>query len=134
MARKNIRRQESDRFIRLIYPLINSDAYKSLSAQACRLLTAIQVRYNGQNNGEIPLSVREAAATLHSGLTKASKAFKELERKGFIKCTTGSSFDYKKHARRWALTFESLNNQRPTNEWKKLSVLSGEHIVSENKL
>ena len=123
--RRNQKRQTNHRFIMITYPMLESYAYRSLSTHACRLLTEIQYRFNGSNNGDISLSCREAAEALHCGTTTAGKAFEELTKKGFIKCTVDSSFNYKtKRARRFALTFEDLGNSPPTHEWKKITVHS----------
>ena len=123
--RRNQKRQTSHRFIKLIYPMLESYAFRSLSNHACRLLTELQYRFNGSNNGDISLSCREAAEALHCGKARANDAFKELTEKGFIKCTVDSSFNYKtKRARRFALTFEDLGNNPPTHEWKKITVHS----------
>jgi DNA-binding transcriptional regulator YhcF (GntR family) len=52
-------------------------------------------RYFGTNNGEMSLSVREAAHFANIGKDTASKCFHELEAKGFIRRNVCGSFNWK---------------------------------------
>jgi hypothetical protein len=108
-------------FIMLRHDIADSIAWKSISTNARCVWLEIMRRYNGKNNGEIALSCREAGILCNISKNTASKAFKDLQEKGFIKIGTASSFDYKmKKSTRWIVTHEALNMNRPTNEWKKL--------------
>jgi hypothetical protein len=85
--------------------MLGSNAWKALSANARATYIEISQRFMGTNNGRIPYSVREAAAALRIGTATASRAFKELERYGFIVAVTKGAFSLKKrHATEWLLT------------------------------
>ena len=73
------------RHIRLYHWLLKSPAWHSISPLARSLLIEVWRRYNGQNNGEISYSVREAAKALHVGKDTANRAFHELEDREFLK-------------------------------------------------
>jgi hypothetical protein len=61
--------------------------------------------YNGTNNGELYLSVRDAATSLNTGSHQASAAFRELEQRGFIRPRQRGAFAWKaRHATAWLLT------------------------------
>jgi DNA-binding transcriptional MocR family regulator len=68
------------------------------------------MRYNGFNNGSIGLSVRDAAVALNVGRSTASRAFKELQDRGFIETVRKGHFDRKaRHASEWRLTEHPCN-------------------------
>lgn len=117
-------RSKGGRFTRLDHALLSTPAYRSLSPNARSLLVEIAMLENGRNNGELFLSVRDAADRMgvvdHSA---ATKAFSELERAGFIACTKDAHFAVKagagSRARCWRLTWQSTPCLRigPTNEF-----------------
>ena len=80
----------------------------------------LKALYNGINNGELYLSVREAADRLNIADNTANKAFKELEEKGFIKPKQKGSFNWKKrHATLWILTEFEFNEQLATKDFMR---------------
>ena len=111
------------RFSRLDHWVFKSEAYRALSLKARCLYTELLLFYNGSNNGSIYMSVRHAAKRLNVTKDTASKAFRELEEKGFIKVSERSSFDYKKgKATSWILTEHSVLGRTATKEfarWKQ---------------
>jgi DNA-binding Lrp family transcriptional regulator len=60
-------------------------AWQHLSIGARALYIELKMLYTGQNNGELFMSVREAAHRLNIGKTHAAKCFRELEAHGFIR-------------------------------------------------
>lgn len=108
------------KFVMLRHDIMDSLAYRALSAPARCVLHEIIRRYNGNNNGEIPLSCREAADLVNVSKDTAGKAFTQLIDAGFIK-ENSDNFQYviNRQSRRWGLTYEGMNNTLPTNEWKK---------------
>ena len=75
---------------------------------------------NGTNNGDIPMSIREAAGLLRTGKDQATKAFADLQDRGFIKPSVKGCFTFKaRHATTWVLTEYRLNDQPPTKEFMK---------------
>lgn len=113
-------RSKSTTFVMLRNDIIDSPAWLSLSAKSQALWLHIRRRYNGYNNGDIPLSCREAATRLNINKNTASQAFKELQETGFLKVGEFSGFKNKRRqATRWLLTNEEFNGKPPTNEWRK---------------
>jgi hypothetical protein len=98
--------------VRLDYRMLNSNAFRSLSPNARALLIELIMLYNGENNGSLYLSVRDAAHRMGlADLTAVSRAFAELLDLGFIEMTEVSSFHVKaaekSRARCWRLTWEA---------------------------
>lgn len=115
-------------FIQIRHDVFDSAAYQSLSLPARCALHEIMRHYNGFNNGEIPMSVREIAEKIRSGKSTVSHAVHELIERGFIVITKNSGFNMKsgRRARRFGLTFLHLDKAHdqktpPTHEWKKWS-------------
>lgn len=106
-------------FVMLTHSMIDSPAWKSLPAPAQALWLHIRRRFNGNNNGEIPLSCREASELLNISKNTASHLFDVLIERGFIKIGEHSSFTLKiKRSRRWIMTHETYDRKAPTNEWR----------------
>src|SRR3546814_10003039 len=87
-----------------------SAAYRSLTPNARALLVEMMAMENGQNNGSLWLSIRDAAARI--GLVNkesVGKAFDELTAAGLIALTKEAHFSVKaaetSRARCWRLTF-----------------------------
>lgn len=92
--------------VRLYRWLLDSPAYLSLSCPARAVLVEIARAYDGMNNGRIGLSVRRAAERCNIARGTASRAFVELQERGFIVCVTQGAFSRKMpHATEWQLTF-----------------------------
>lgn len=112
--------RSSGQFIMLRHDIMKSPAWRSLSTNARCVWTEIMHRYNSGNNGEIPLSCREAGEFCNISKGSAKRAFDELLDRGFIKVGWYSSFTYKyKKSRRWIVTQERYDDKPPTNEWRK---------------
>lgn len=108
---KRGRSKRPDRFVKLEHWLLKTPAWRSLPPASRALYVELAQRFNGSNNGEITMSVREAARRLHIAKDTATKAFRELERKGFIRCHQRGSFHWKlRHASTWILTEHPLGD------------------------
>ncbi len=95
-------------------------AWKALSMTARCLEMELKALHNGDNNGDLFLSVREAAKRLGVAHNTANKAFKELEEKGFIKPNEKGSFTYKlRHATSWVLTEFEYHGQLATKDFMR---------------
>tara|TARA_B110001454_G_scaffold133413_1_gene124196 strand:- start:1106 stop:1861 length:756 start_codon:yes stop_codon:yes gene_type:complete len=116
-------RSNTSRFARLDYRLLNSNAYRALSPNARALLIEVVMLYNGENNGSLWLSVRDAAHRNGvADLTAASNAFAELQEMGFIAMTQDAYFRVKAsdtcRARCWRLTWEAGPGRKgPSSEF-----------------
>lgn len=108
------------RFLKLEHWLLKTPAWRSLVPASRALYVEIAQRYNGSNNGEMSLSVREAAHLIHVAKDTANKAFHELEAKGFIRRNVCGSFDWKRrHATTWILTEHSFLDDEATKEFAR---------------
>lgn len=104
-------------FIMLRYDIYYSAAYQNLNPKAACIYLAIKRRFNGHNNGEIGLSMREAASIAKCSKSTAQKAFNELLAHGLIAMNNKGHFR-NRHASTWRLTCEATEKQAPTNEWR----------------
>lgn len=106
---------------------LDTPAWRSLSPQARCIYLEIAQRYYGSNNGEISLSVREAARLVHIAKDTATKAFHELEEKGFIRRNVCGSFNWKlRHATTWILTEHAFNDQPATKDFARWTLEKSE--------
>lgn len=105
-------RNETSRFARLDFRILNSNAYRSLSPNDRSLLVELVMLYNGENNGSLYLSVRDAAHRMGvADLTAASRSFDTLQALGFVEMTMPSEFrpgsSDRSRARCWRLTWQA---------------------------
>ena len=70
--------------IRLHNWIMDTAAWSSLTLGARCLLLEVWRRHNGQNNGQISYSQREAVKALRCGFASAARWFNELQEKGFL--------------------------------------------------
>lgn len=103
-------RNPTSRFARLDHRLLNSPAYRSLSVASRALLVELTMLDNGDNNGSLYLSIRDAAGRLGmADLSAVRSAFDELQELGFAEMTEDASFHVKaaekSRARCWRLTW-----------------------------
>lgn len=108
------------RHVRLYLWLLKSTAYQALDCTARTLLVEFYALYNGMNNGELFLSVREAARRLGVAPNTALKAIRQLEAKGFIRPNQRGSFDWKGGAATsWILTEYEHAGQLATKDFMR---------------
>lgn len=121
-------RASHKKHIQLYAWMMDSPAWRSLSLGARSLLLEVWYRHNGQNNGQISMSVREAARLLNCGRNTPMKLFDELQEKGFLEATKRGSFDWKVardhptnkgRATTWRLTMERCNGDPATKEFMR---------------
>jgi ribosome-binding protein aMBF1 (putative translation factor) len=99
------RRTSEPKHVRLYGYMLKTDAWRSLSCQARCLLIELQGLYNGNNNGLLFMSVRQAAELLRTGTKQARAAQNELEDRGFIRAKEKGWFGSRDRiATRWLLT------------------------------
>ena len=98
-------RGHTKRFAMLSYPLLDSDAWKSLTPHARSVFTALLRQYNGGNNGNLSYTKKTAKRQgLSTSGTTMRKAMDELWKKGFIKLTRQGSFGSTQTCNLWAVT------------------------------
>ena len=108
------------RHVRLYHWLYNSPAWKSLTPQQRAVYLELECRHNGSNNGDIRLSVREAAEACHIGKDTAARCLELLQERGFIRCAQKGAFSWKKrHASLWALTAWPTDDATATKDFMR---------------
>lgn len=98
MANKQDRRGRSrggPAFVQLFHWVRQTDAWRSLSPWSRLLYIELRGRYSGTNNGDIPMSYREAAEILGCSNGPINVAFRELQGRGFIVPVHKGSFNWK---------------------------------------
>ncbi|MEE4208564.1 MAG: helix-turn-helix domain-containing protein [Parvularcula sp.] len=127
------RSTRAPRHVRLFRSTLQSPAYRSLPPAARALLTELYDLHDGQNNGELFLSVRQAAERCNINKDTASKMFSILRERGFIRlrCEWYAEADFR-YARCWVLTEWPFNGHAPTRDFANWSPpdaeMDGNHV------
>lgn len=110
-------------------------AYRSLSIGARALLIELKSLYNGNNNGGLFMSVREAAKRLNrpTGKSQAAVWFAELQEKGFIRPNVVGGFNVKstaaaQRATSWILTEFPFGNALATKDFMRWPLVARKEI------
>ncbi len=116
---KKRRKKSTLPFVQMHEYLMRTPAWKHLSPPAKALYPQIKRRFNGQNNGSIVFSVREAAEALGRSKSSAARYLKQLEDHGFIAREKAYTFDQKRLAVEWRLTElrNDISGELPTKEF-----------------
>ncbi len=93
---------------------MDTPAYRCMSAWGRSLLIEFRGKYNTHNNGEIAMSVLDAARLLGCHKDTAFKALRELEEKGWIREEQKGSFHWKTDAT--GRKFRPATTYRITNQ------------------
>ena len=113
----NSGRNESERFIKLTYHMLGSEAFRSLSGGAIKVWIELRSRFNGGNNGKICLSMEQASKLLGMSKSTVKRAYDELREKGFIKLRKKGHW-YGRQANEWEVTDKGHQGHLSTNDWK----------------
>lgn len=113
-----------DAFTRLPHVVQSSGAYAALNPNGRVLLLEILSMHNGENNGSLWLSVRDAAHRMGlASVDSARVAFDDLIAVGFLRMTKDAHFAVKasdtSRARCWRVTFLHAPGIGVTDEWRK---------------
>ena len=110
--------ESTERFVKLTYPMLESEAWRWLRPISQSVYIELRRRFNGSNNGRISLSLAEGARILRASKSSIQKALVELEQHGFIKLIRKGYFTGRM-ASEFALTDEQLDGYPPTREWRQ---------------
>jgi DNA-binding transcriptional MocR family regulator len=112
------KKRGAGRFVQLSEWLQASPAWATLKPTPRALYIELRRRFSGTNNGEIFLSVRDAAKALNVTKNTALAAFKELQRRGFIRMTEGGHLGPSGigRASKWALEEEATRDGLPAGK------------------
>ena len=115
------------RFLRLTFDLLDSETCRNLSADAFRVLIDMWKRHNGENNGEIAYSWRDAQACLgkldHPACNdRVGTALRDIEASGLATVTRrGTAAPHRRRASLWRLSEEVIGRQSSPGRNKRLS-------------
>jgi len=108
------------RYLGLPHYLLKSAAWRSLRPVERALFVEVAQRYNGGNNGEIVLGVRDAGRALHVRPQTAGLAFDVLVAKGFLRVGRDSAFNVKSRlAREWIVTLFPFRDELQRNDFMR---------------
>lgn len=104
-SRRDKRAGGARHWVQLEHYLMDTPAWRALSANAKVIYFEVKRRYNGKNNGLISFSSREAGEALNASHQTGSRALTDLQEHGFLEVTEDSTFKRKvKLAREYRLT------------------------------
>jgi hypothetical protein len=115
--------KRDDSHVRQYLADMERPSYKTLSVGARALLFELKALYHGRNNGELYLSVREAAERLGTKSTNSVMDwFWELQDRGWVKPRVAVGFNQKSAARArmatcWAIAEYPTPGAAPTREF-----------------
>lgn len=114
------KRPEKGQYVNLPFAMLRSPAWRSLSGAAVKVWFELHSRYNGGNNGQIHLSMNEAADLLGLGKATVQRAFQHLQDNGFLVLVRKGDW-YHRRAHEWRLTTKSVQTRQgkraATNDW-----------------
>ena len=98
--------------------LIKSLIYQNLMPQAKVLMTQMQIHW--RNDKLVDYGIREAAKKIPCSEKTASKAFNQLQERGFITCMEQSFFSSRTQSksRGWRIEWLPFNDRPPANTWE----------------
>jgi hypothetical protein len=106
-----------EQYFGLSYAMVGSPAFRSLKGPALKVFIELRTRFHGGNNGDLSLSLDEAASLLGIGKGTAQRAFAELVDKGFLRMTRRGQW-IGRLAATWRTTDKGCKGELPTNDWK----------------
>jgi hypothetical protein len=112
------RNKGEEQFLILSYPLLQSEAWRTLSGPAIKVFFELRTRFHGGNNGKLHLSLDEAAGLLRLGKATVLRAFVQLEERGLIVCTKRGHW-YGHRASEWAVADRGIDGGPPSYAWKQ---------------
>lgn len=100
--------------------LLKSESYLSLMPQAKVLMMLLQMHWKPDK--PVDYGIREASEKIPCDPKTASKAFNQLQERGFIFCTDESLFSSRTQSktRTWRLEWLPFNDNAPRNTWENL--------------
>ena len=113
---KNYRRP--GRFLQQHEQWLGSPAHSDLKCDARCLLTEFQRLYVPGRNGQLSISVKNAAKALNIHPDTAARAFYDLVEHGFLILRKGELWQ-QRLAREWELTIYPSENHEPTDDWQR---------------
>jgi hypothetical protein len=106
-------------FLALTDEVLDSNAYRHLSGNSAKVLTAVGRYLTDRNNGEIRFSARRGEDW---GISKsqAALALHELVKAGFLRVVQRGCFTSKRQAATYAVTWRPVGNQPATRDYLQI--------------
>jgi hypothetical protein len=95
--------------------MLDSLAYKALSAKSVKLMSLMQIHWRDKK--AIDYGITQVTKSVKCSRSTASALLKELQDYGFIELVDEADF-YANKARSWRLTFRPFLGKEATNDWK----------------
>ena len=127
-------RKQLDGFTQIPNYVLRSEAMRTASPAAVKVCLYLAARcFGAKHNGQIVFAIRSGCLLLNLatqrweeqsiGLSpsRTAEALQELEERGFIVCTKDSTFNQKRRAKEYRLTWMRTEQDIPTNDflnWK----------------
>lgn len=119
---KTGRSKGGGQFVQLPHFMLESLAWRALSAQDRAAYLVVAMVYNGFNNGRLAVGVRQIAERANINKDTATKCLARLQEVGLIECASPGGFSRKvPHATEWRLTLYRCDrtNALPTKAFMK---------------
>ena len=90
---KNYGREPTGKYAQMPLSVMDTPAWRALSSAAQALYPWLVMEFKGKqfnNNGQIRLSVRQAALKMGKSKDTAARAFRDLQAKGFLRVVTAA--------------------------------------------
>lgn len=87
MGRDKRNENRVEHFTKMVRPMMETDAWRALSSSAQSLYVWVRMEWRGErnnNNGKLRLSVRQAAQKMGVSTNTVTRAFHDLQAKGFV--------------------------------------------------
>lgn len=122
MGKTKAQLRKDARHLRLYHSIMDSAAWRHLSPPAVKVLLELVRQDNGERNGALAFSARRAHELTGLSVRTCWRCLKELQDKGFIRCTQKGAFSRKVlHASLWRYTWQAWPEGKmgPTRDFEK---------------
>lgn len=120
--RRQTGRRESEPFLAVPYAMLKSDAYRTLSAHAIKLLFDLAAQYRGKNNGDLTATWRIMQPLNWRSRQTLERALRELQEHGLIERTRQGG---RHQCNLYALTWKAIDDCKGKLEVAASHVASG---------
>lgn len=122
-TKRNGRSKGEGQYFALPYSMARHEAFRKLSGAAVKVFIELRCRFTvrgdgSNNNGELTLSLDEAARLLGLGKATVQRALEELEAAGFAEKVVQGHW-YGRKASQWRVTDQPFRDQPPSRDWQK---------------
>lgn len=114
-------RRKSPKHVRIFHSMMDTAAWQAASGNSIKVLLALVRKDNGERNGQLAFSCREAATLTGLSVRTCQRCLIELQELGFIRCTEKGAFNRKMlHASLWRYTWQAWPEGKmgPTREYE----------------